>query len=147
MAGRSSTLSLTSTTLTIQDSEGAAANVVQITAPGANTLTLSADVTFGNTLAPFFMGLITFQVDYLFTPIGPGSGGRFAGSPVTVNTVAGITSYSGSTVPSTQLVIDTSALPPPGVYELAARVTIITPVLGIPLSAMTDNEAQLEVFS
>jgi hypothetical protein len=146
MSGRNSSIQIDSTTLTITDSEGNDVNVVQITAPGANTLTLSADVIFSNPLASFFMGLITFQVDYLFTPIGPGSGGRFAGSPVTVNTVPGTTTYNGATVPSTQLVIDTSALPPPGVYQLAARVTIITPTLGIPLSAMPNNEVELEVF-
>ena len=147
MSGRSSSVSIASSTLKVQDSEGADANVVQITAPGANTLTLSADVTFGGPLAPFLMGLpIKFQVDYLFTPIGPGSGGRFAGSPIIVTTAAGQLTYNDTTAPSTKLVIDTSHLPAPGVYELAARVTVVG-IPGAPLAAMTDNEIQLEVFS
>jgi hypothetical protein len=149
MSGRSSSASLNSSTLTITDTQGNSQNVVQIEPPGTDTLTLSADVTFGGPLAAFLVGLpITFQVDYLFTPIGPGTGGRFVGSPVSVTTSAGVFTYNAGTTPSTKLVIDTSAasLPPAGVYEVAARVTV-PGIPGAPLSAMTDNEIDLEIFS
>jgi hypothetical protein len=147
MAGRTSAITVNSNTLTIQDSQGNSQNVVQIEPPGTDTLTLSADVTFSGALAPFFMALpITFQVHYLFTPIGPGAGGEFFGSPVSVTTVPGHFTYDGTTTPGTKLTLDTSAaqLPPPGIYEVAARVSFSPG--NPPLSAMTENEADLEIF-
>jgi hypothetical protein len=148
MSGRTAAIAIASNTLKIQDSQGNDQNVVQIEAPGTDTLTLSAEVTFSGALAPFFMALgVQFQVDYLFTPIGPGSGGRFVNSPITVTTVAGLQTYNDVSTPSTKLTLDTSAaqLPPPGVYEVAARVTFVTG--NPPLSAITDNEIDLEIFS
>jgi hypothetical protein len=148
MPGRTALIKVASNVVKIQDTQGDDQNVVQIEPAGTDTLTLSADVTFSGTLAPFFMGLpITFQVHYLFTPIGPGVGGEFFNSPVSITTVAGVFTYNDTSTPSTKLTLDTSAaqLPSPGIYEVAARVSFSPG--NPPLSAMTDNEADLEIFS
>jgi hypothetical protein len=148
MPGRTSLITVASTAVKIQDTQGNDQNVVQIEAPGTDKLFLSADVTFSGSLAPFFMALpITFQVHYLFTPIGPGAGGEFVGSPVSVTTKAGLFLYNDLSTPATTLTLDTSAaqLPPQGIYEVAARVSFAPG--NPPLSAMTDNEADLEIFA
>jgi hypothetical protein len=147
MSARTSIITVASTAVKIQDTQGNDQNVVQIEAPGTDKLFLSADVTFSGTLAAFFMALpITFQVHYLFSPIGPGAGGEFVGSPVSVTTKAGVFLYNDLSTPATTLTLDTSAaaLPPPGIYEVAARVSFAPG--DPPLSAITDNEADLEIF-
>lgn len=149
MPGRTAGVSVDSTLVHIEDTQGISQNVVQIEPGGtADTLTLWADVTFSGILAPFIVALgITFQVHYLFSPIGPGGGGEFNSSPVSVTTQAGVLTYDKNSTPSTKLVLPTDAahLPPQGIYEVAARVSFAPG--SPPLSAMTDNEADLEIFT
>ncbi len=149
MAGKnfSPFLTVESNTLKLQDTEQIDQNVIQIESPAIDTLTLSADVTFSGIFALFLVGLhIPFQVHYLFSPIGPGAGGEFVGSPVPVTTAPGQLVYDGASANSTKLVLKTDAahLPPPGLYRIAARVSFGP---GAPISTITNNEIDLETFA